>query len=80
MRKGAGVAVKVPSVVRLNKSRSTGVLNSPRIVRYQKRGFVFEFGGREVDSVELDMSKWVISLEGDEKSERKMLQKPLVSM
>ncbi|CAL8997473.1 unnamed protein product [Prunus brigantina] len=80
VRKGAGVAVKVPSVVRLNKSRSTGVLNSPRIVRYQKRGFVFEFGGREVDSVELDMSKWVISLEGDEKSERKMLQKPLVSM
>ncbi|CAN6584134.1 unnamed protein product [Malus baccata var. baccata] len=79
VRKGAGggVAVRVaPSVVRLNKSRSTGVLNlsSTRVVRHQKRGFVFEFGGREVDSVELDMSKWMISLDRSEKSDKKMLQ------
>ncbi|XP_068312067.1 serine/threonine-protein kinase-like protein At1g28390 [Pyrus communis] len=82
-RKGAGggVAVRVaPSVVRLNKSRSTGLLNlrSPRVVRHHKRGFVFEFGGREVDSVELDMSKWVISL--DNHNSEKMLEKPLVSI
>lgn len=39
----AGVVLKMP-VVKLSKSRSTGVLQSPRIVRYNKsRGFAFEF-------------------------------------
>ncbi|KAL6179381.1 hypothetical protein ACLB2K_050896 [Fragaria x ananassa] len=68
VRKGAGVAVKV----RLSKSRSVGgVLGSPRMVRRNKRGFLIE-------SVRLDMSKLVISLDG-EKSDGEMLEKPLHS-
>ncbi|KAK9930332.1 hypothetical protein M0R45_027371 [Rubus argutus] len=72
VRKSAGVAVKVPSAMRLSKSRSVGVLGSPRLVRYNKRGFLLE-------SVKLDMSKLVISVDG-EKSDMKLLQKPLVSI
>ncbi|KAM5575481.1 serine/threonine-protein kinase-like protein [Rosa sericea] len=69
VRKGVGVAVKV----RLSKSRSVGgVLGSPKIVRRNKRGFLIE-------SVRLDMSKLIISLDG-ERSDRKMLEKPLVSI
>ncbi|XP_048332538.2 serine/threonine-protein kinase-like protein At1g28390 [Ziziphus jujuba] len=75
----AGVTVKM-AAVKLSKSRSMGVLHSQRFVHYNKRGgFVFEFG-REVDSelAECDMSKLVIRL--DEKSEKEMLVKPLVSI
>lgn len=69
VRKGAGFAVKV----RLSKSRSVGgVLGSPRMVRRNKRGFLIE-------SVRLDMSKLVISLDG-QRCDREMLEKPLVSI
>lgn len=87
IRRKPGVAVKVP-VERLSKSRSMGVLHSPRLVRYSSKGFVFEFGGNPnpkpnpnpnpQSSTEIDMSKLVISL--DEKSEKEMLERPLVSI
>ncbi|KAL5558543.1 hypothetical protein UlMin_034754 [Ulmus minor] len=73
----AGVAVKMP-VVRLNKSRSMGVLQTPRLVHNNKRSFVFEFGRETRDLAEIDVSKFVISL--DEKSEEKLLERPLVSI
>ncbi|XP_050377277.1 LOW QUALITY PROTEIN: serine/threonine-protein kinase-like protein At1g28390 [Argentina anserina] len=61
VRMGAGVAVKV----RLSKSRSVGgVLGSPRIVRRNKRGLLIE-------SIRLDMSKLVISVDG-ERSDRNL--------
>lgn len=74
----AGFTVKM-AAVKLSKSRSMGVLHSPHFVHYNKRGFVFEFG-READSdlAKCDVSKLVISL--DEKSEKEMLEKPLVSI
>ncbi|KAJ6412861.1 hypothetical protein OIU84_005834 [Salix udensis] len=75
-RKPGGVAVKMPAV-KLSKSRSMGVLQSPRLVPYKKRGFVFEFG-TESDSRENDAAPPVPHL-FDEKLERKILEKPLVS-
>ncbi|XP_041018434.1 serine/threonine-protein kinase-like protein At3g51990 [Juglans microcarpa x Juglans regia] len=74
-----GMAVKMP-VVKLSKSRSMGVLQSPRLVQYNKsRGFLFEFGRNNIPetSTGIDMSKLVIGL--DEESENIMLEKPLVS-
>lgn len=78
-RRKPGLAVKMP-VVRLSKSRSMGVLQSPRLVRYNSRGYVFEFGGKiPGTSTELDISKLVISVD-DDRSEKEMLEKPLVSI
>ncbi|KAL6184647.1 hypothetical protein ACLB2K_046047 [Fragaria x ananassa] len=58
---------------RVMRSRSVGgVLGSPRMVRRNKRGFLIE-------SVRLDMSKLVISLDG-QRCDREMLEKPLVSI
>jgi serine/threonine protein kinase len=74
-RKPAGVAVKMPAV-RLSKSRSMGVLHSPRLIKCKSRAFVFDFGGN--NQTKLDISKLVISL--DDKSENKSLKKPLFSM
>ncbi|KAF3445990.1 hypothetical protein FNV43_RR11168 [Rhamnella rubrinervis] len=78
----AGVTVKMAAVnSKLIKSRSMSVLHSPRLVHNKKR-FVFEFGRRaaadDSDLEERGMSKLVISL--DEKSEKEMLEKPLVSI
>ncbi|KAG5245786.1 serine/threonine-protein kinase protein [Salix suchowensis] len=77
-RKPVGVAVKMP-VVKLSKSRSMGVLQSHGLVPYKKRGFVFEFGTESSDhSRENDAAPPVPHL-FDEKLERKILEKPLVS-
>lgn len=84
-RKPVAVAVKLP-VMRLSKSRSMGVLQSPRLVQCKSRGFVFDFGGNNNNnnnnnphtSTELDFSRLVISL--DYKSENETLEKPLFSM
>ncbi|CAK7347221.1 unnamed protein product [Dovyalis caffra] len=77
-RKPGWVAVKKPAV-KLGKSRSMGVLRSPRLVHYNKRGFVFEFGtvSDQVDNDVATMPKLLIGL--DEKLEQKMQEKPLVS-
>ncbi|KAK0575643.1 hypothetical protein LWI29_004392 [Acer saccharum] len=75
-RPGAGVAVKMP-VMRLSKSRSMGVLQNPRLVRCNNKGYVFEFG-KISDSRERDFSKLMITL--DDKSDKEMLEKPLVSL
>ncbi|KAK3231012.1 hypothetical protein Dsin_002893 [Dipteronia sinensis] len=75
-RPGAGVAVKMP-VMRLSKSRSMGVLQSPRLVRCNNKGYVFEFG-KSSDSRDRDFSKLMITL--DDKSDKEMLEKPLVSL
>lgn len=74
-----GVAVRMP-VMRLSKSRSTGLLQSPRLVQCKSRGFVLEIGGSNYPriSTELDMAKLVITLDGE--SGKKMLEKPLVSL
>ncbi|KAM1551203.1 hypothetical protein FF1_043444 [Malus domestica] len=40
-------------------------IRSPRLVSHHRRGFVFQFGRREVDSMELDLSKWVIGGSAD---------------
>ncbi|KAK8597102.1 hypothetical protein V6N13_001733 [Hibiscus sabdariffa] len=61
---------KTPTV-KLSKSRSMGVLQSPKLMNL----YVFEVGKRR-NSSEFDMSKLVISFD-DEKSERKILEKPL---
>lgn len=71
-RRPPAVAVKMP-VVRLSKSRSMGVLQSPREVRCNNKGYKFEFG-KSPNSRELEVSKLMINL--DEKSEQK---KPFVS-
>ncbi|KAJ9146497.1 hypothetical protein P3X46_028756 [Hevea brasiliensis] len=79
-RRKAGVAVKIP-VVKLSKSRSMGVLHSPQLLRYNNnRGFGLEMESTVLDSreVEASMSKLLIGL--DEKSEREMQEKPLVSI
>jgi serine/threonine protein kinase len=80
-RRKPGAAVKMP-VVRLSKSRSMGVLHSPRLLQCKSRGFVFDFGGNinnpHSTSTELDFSKLVISF--DDKSENETLEKPLFSM
>lgn len=76
-RRKPGVAVKMP-MVRLSKSRSMGVLHSPRLVRYNSKGYVVEFEGKSNSTTGFDMSKMAISL--DEKSEKEMLEKPLVSI
>lgn len=76
-RRKPGVAVKMPTV-RLSKSRSMGVLHSPRLVHYYNKGYVVEFEGKSNSTTGFDMSKMVISL--DEKSEKEMLEKPLVSI
>ncbi|KAJ0025881.1 hypothetical protein Pint_08430 [Pistacia integerrima] len=60
-------------VMMLSKSRSMGVLQSPRVVRCNNKGYVFEFGKRP-NSRELEVSKLMISL--DEKLEQ---EKPFVS-
>ncbi|PON70512.1 Mitogen-activated protein kinase kinase kinase [Trema orientale] len=85
----SGVAVKVvPAVVRLSKSRSLGVSRSQRVVLQR---FVFEFErdprpgppqgpgpGPARSAKEFDMSKLVHGLD-DEKSDKKLLEKPLVT-
>ncbi|KAL4595370.1 hypothetical protein ACB092_12G086600 [Castanea dentata] len=76
-RRKPGVAVKMP-MVRLSKSRSMGVLHSPRLVHYNSKGYVVEFEGKSNSTTGFDMSKMVISM--DEKSEKEMLEKPLVSI
>ncbi|KAK7843994.1 serine/threonine-protein kinase-like protein At1g28390 [Quercus suber] len=76
-RRKPGVAVKMPTV-RLSKSRSMGVLHSPRLVHYHNKGYVVEFEGKSNSTTGFDMSKMVISL--DEKSEKEMFEKPLVSI
>ena len=76
-RRKPGVAVKMPTV-RLSKSRSMGVLHSPRLVHYNNKGYVVEFEGKSNSTTGFDTSKMVISL--DEKSEKEMLEKPLVSI
>lgn len=81
VRRRPGVAVKMP-VMRLSKSRSVGVLRSPQLVRCNNKGhggYVFEFNGKSsADSRGTsDASKLLISF--DEKSERKMLEKPILS-
>ncbi|KAL5779830.1 hypothetical protein ACOSQ2_010567 [Xanthoceras sorbifolium] len=77
VKRRPGVAVKMPAM-RLSKSRSMGVLQSPRLVRCNNKGYVFEFE-KSSDSREhaFDFSKLLISL--DEKSEKEMLEKPFVS-
>lgn len=72
---GSGVAVKMP-VVKLSKSRSMGVLHSPRLVHYNNRGFVFEFG----NSTEIEATMPNLLIDLDEKSEKAMQEKPLVSI
>jgi hypothetical protein len=77
-RKKPGLAVKMP-VMRLSKSRSMGVLQSPRLVHYNSKGYVVEFEEKaQVSNTGFDMSKLLINL--DEKSENEMLEKPLVSL
>ncbi|KAK9994332.1 hypothetical protein SO802_024035 [Lithocarpus litseifolius] len=76
-RRKPGVVMKMPTV-RLSKSRSMGVLHSPRLVHYINKGYVVEFEGKSNSTTGFDMSKMVISL--DEKSEKEMLEKPLVSI
>lgn len=63
------------SGVRLNKSRSVGILRS---AQNSKRGLVLEFGRKSnsSDLAEIVMSKLVIGL--NEKSDKKMQEKPLV--
>ncbi len=74
-RKPTGVAVKMPAV-RLSKSRSMGVLHSPRLVQCKSRAFVFDFGGN--NQTKLDIYKLVISLDDEYENER--LEKPLFFM
>ncbi|GMY06998.1 serine/threonine-protein kinase-like protein At1g28390 [Fagus crenata] len=77
-RKKPGLAVKMP-VMRLSKSRSMGVLQSPRLVHYNTKGYVVEFEEEaQVSNTGFDMSKLLFNL--DEKSEKEMLEKPLVSL
>lgn len=75
----AGVTVKMAAMnSKLSKSRSLGVLHSPRLVHYNKNGFVFEFGKEAADDSDLAgcvMSKLVITLD-----DKEMLEKPLVSI
>ncbi|GLU16106.1 hypothetical protein SLE2022_325560 [Rubroshorea leprosula] len=73
-KKPAGAAV-----VRLSKSRSTGVLQGRRLLNHSSKGYVLEKekAKRTLSTTQLDFSKLIIS--GDEKFERKMLEKPLVS-
>ncbi|KAJ4701419.1 Kinase family protein [Melia azedarach] len=75
-RPGPGVAVKMP-VMRLSKSRSMGMLQSPRLVRCNNKGYAFEFGnGRNSEySRQRDVSKLLINLD----DEKKMREKPIVS-
>ncbi|KDP41453.1 hypothetical protein JCGZ_15860 [Jatropha curcas] len=77
LRRKQGVAVKMP-LVKLSKSRSMGVLQSPKLSS-RSRGFVFELerenGSREIEA---SIAKLFIGL--DEKSEREMQEKPLVSI
>ncbi|XWS23955.1 hypothetical protein CRYUN_Cryun28dG0060100 [Craigia yunnanensis] len=75
VRKKPGVTVKMP-VVKLSKSRSMGVLQSPRLMNQNNKKYVFEIGKRR-NSSEFDMSKLVISFD-DEKSERNMSERPFV--
>ncbi|KAJ4828565.1 hypothetical protein Tsubulata_029446 [Turnera subulata] len=78
--KPAGVAVKMP-VVRLNKSRSMGVLRSPRLVHCSKKGFVFEFGGEAgVKEKRKETVSGGLLIGLDKKSEEEMQEKPLVSI
>lgn len=56
-RTGVTVALKMP-VMRLSKSRSMGMLQSPRLVRRSNNGYVFEFG-----DTERELSKLLISLD-----------------
>ncbi|KAK6277768.1 hypothetical protein POUND7_018091 [Theobroma cacao] len=74
VRKKPGVTVKVP-VMKLSKSRSMGVLQSPRLLNQSSKKNVLEIGRRR-NSNDFDMSKLVISFD-DDKSERKMSEKPL---
>ncbi|XWS21437.1 hypothetical protein CRYUN_Cryun30bG0054600 [Craigia yunnanensis] len=72
--KKPGVMVKMP-VVKLSKSRSMGVLQSPRLMNQNSKKYVFEIGKKR-NSNEFDMSKLVISF-NDELTERMMSEKPL---
>ncbi|XP_022772281.1 serine/threonine-protein kinase-like protein At1g28390 isoform X2 [Durio zibethinus] len=74
VRKKPEVTVKMP-VVKLIKSRSMGVLQSPRLMNQSSKKYLFEIGKRR-NSNEFDISKLVISF-NDEQSERKMSEKPL---
>ncbi|XVE95219.1 hypothetical protein REPUB_Repub02eG0077100 [Reevesia pubescens] len=76
VRKKAGVTVKMP-VMKLSKSRSMGVLQSPRLMNQNSKKYVFEIGKRRNSNELIDMSKLVISFD-DEKFQRKMSEKPLV--
>ncbi|XP_022766414.1 serine/threonine-protein kinase-like protein At1g28390 [Durio zibethinus] len=75
VNKRAGVTGKTP-LVKLSKSRSMGVLQSRKLMNQNSKKYIFEIGKRR-NSNEFDMSKLVISF-NDEKSERKMLENPLV--
>lgn len=66
---------KTPTV-KLSKSRSMGVLQSPRLMNLNGKQYVFEIGKRR-NSSEFDISKLVINFD-DDKSQRKILEKPLV--
>ncbi|OMP01344.1 hypothetical protein COLO4_11954 [Corchorus olitorius] len=74
-KKAAGVTVKMP-VMKLSKSRSMGVLQSPRLMNQNSKKHVYEIAKRR-NSNDFDLSKLVIRFD-DEKSERKMSEKPLV--
>ncbi|EEF48593.1 protein with unknown function [Ricinus communis] len=81
-RKAGGVAVRMP-VVKLSKSRSMGVLQSPKLPQYysnNRRGLIFEKIGRDFDSREIESSVSKMSIGFDEKSELRMQEKPLVSI
>uniref|UniRef100_A0A2P2PLX4 Protein kinase domain-containing protein n=1 Tax=Rhizophora mucronata TaxID=61149 RepID=A0A2P2PLX4_RHIMU len=71
--------VKMPSVKKLSKSKSTG-----RLVHYSNKGFVFEFG-EETHSSPKKENDAAIGMPGllfiglDDKSEKEMQEKPLVS-
>ncbi|GAV66806.1 Pkinase_Tyr domain-containing protein [Cephalotus follicularis] len=81
VKRRPNVAVKMP-LMRLSKSRSMGVLQSPRLVQVNNGGFVIgfgKFGNYNIsNSTEFHVSKLVNSISLDEKSENEMLEKPLV--
>lgn len=77
VRKKAGVTVKKMPVMKLSKSRSMGVLQSPRLVNQNSKKYVFGNEKRRFSN-EVDLSKLVISFADEEHySERKMSEQPL---
>ncbi|XVF64865.1 hypothetical protein PTKIN_Ptkin09bG0200800 [Pterospermum kingtungense] len=76
VRKKTGVTVKKMPVMKLSKSRSMGVLQSPRLMNQNSKKYVFEIEKRRFSN-EFDMSKLVISFSDEQFSERKMSEQPL---